>query len=200
VLDRTDGKLLLAQPFVHKITWAKEIAADGRPVMNPNQRPTSEGTAICPAVEGATNWFSAAFHDGLFFLQTLEKCNVYVKSPDTWEAGKAYFGGTVRGVVGDNPQKVLRAIEFQTGKIKWELPQKGRAESWGGVLATASGLVFFCEDSGAFMAVDASTGKPVWSFQLNAQWKASPMTYQFDHKQYIAVAAGSGIVAFALRE
>jgi alcohol dehydrogenase (cytochrome c) len=50
------------------------------------------------------------------------------------------------------------------------------------------------------MAVDASTGKPVWSFQLNAQWKASPMTYQFDHKQYIAVAAGSGIVAFALRE
>jgi hypothetical protein len=24
------------------------------------------------------------------------------------------------------------------------------------------------------------------------------MTYEFDHKQYIAVAAGSGIIAFAL--
>ena len=37
VLDRTDGKLLLAKPLVKKLTWAKEIGADGRPVMNPNQ-------------------------------------------------------------------------------------------------------------------------------------------------------------------
>ena len=44
VLDRTDGKLLLAKPLVKKLTWAKEIGADGRPVMNPNQTPTAEGT------------------------------------------------------------------------------------------------------------------------------------------------------------
>jgi outer membrane protein assembly factor BamB len=60
--------------------------------------------------------------------------------------------------------------------------------------------VFFCEDSGAFMAVDASTGKMLWSFQVNANWKASPMTYQFDHQQYFAVAVGENIVAFALAE
>jgi len=200
VLDRTDGKLLLAQPFVRKLTWAKEIAADGRPVMNPNQLPTAEGTTVCPSVEGATNWFSPAYlaATGLFYLQTLEKCNVFSKSAETWVAGKSYYAGVVRGAPGDHPEKVLRAIDIQTGKIKWELPQKGRAESWGGVLATASGLVFFCEDSGAFAAADAASGKMLWNFQLNAQWKASPMTYEFDHKQYIAVAAGSGIVAFAL--
>jgi alcohol dehydrogenase (cytochrome c) len=201
VLDRTNGKLLLAQPLVKKITWAKEIGADGRPVMNPNQLPTKLGTRTCPAVEGATNWFSTAFNPatGLYYVQTLEKCNIYVKSEENWEAGKAYFAGSARGVPGDNPQKILRAIDIQTGKVKWELPQKGQAESWGGVLGTSTGLVFFCEDSGAFMAVDAETGKVLWSFQLNANWKASPMTYEFDHKQYFAVAAGSDIVAFAVK-
>lgn len=200
VLDRTSGKMLLAQPFVKKITWAKEIGADGRPVIVPNQLPTTEGNRTCPAVEGATNWFSTSFNPatGLYYVQTLEKCNIFVKSEIAWEAGKAFFGGTVRGVPGDNPQKVLRAIDIQTGKIKWEVPQKGRAESWGGTLATSTGLVMFCEDSGAFMAVDAENGKMLWSFQLNTNWKASPMTYKFDNKQYFAVAAGSEIVAFAL--
>ena len=37
---------------------------------------------------------------------------------------------------------------MKTGAIAWELPQTGPARSWGGTLATASGLVFFGEDSG----------------------------------------------------
>ena len=48
------------------------------------------------------------------------------------------------------------------------------------------------------MAADSLTGKPLWSFQTNETWKASPMTYSFDGKQYIAVAAGSNILAFGL--
>ena len=66
------------------------------------------------------------------------------------------------------PQKVLRAIDIRTGAIAWELPQTGPASSWGGTLTTASGLVFFGEDSGALMAVEASSGKPLWQFQTNA--------------------------------
>jgi alcohol dehydrogenase (cytochrome c) len=69
-----------------------------------------------------------------------------------------------------------------------------------GLLSTASGLVFFGENSGGFMAADAATGKPLWQFPTNQTWKASPMTYMFDHQQYIAVAAGSNILAFALPE
>ena len=37
-------------------------------------------------------------------------------------------------------------------------------------------------------------------FQANAPWKASPMTYMFDGTQYVAVAAGSAILSFALVE
>jgi len=38
----------------------------------------------------------------------------------------------------------------------------------------------------------------LWSFQTSQLWKASPMTYQFDGKQYVAIASGSNIIAFAL--
>ena len=51
--------------------------------------------------------------------------------------------------------------------------------------------MFVGEDGGALMAVDAASGAPLWKFQTNQTWKASPMTYMFDGRQYIAVAAGA---------
>jgi alcohol dehydrogenase (cytochrome c) len=80
------------------------------------------------------------------------------------------------------------------------LPQPGPAESWGGTLSTATGLVIFGEEGGALMAADAVNGKPLWSFPTNQTWKASPMTYMFDGKQYVAVASGSNIIAFAISQ
>ena len=200
VLDRTNGSLLLARPFVKKLTWAREIGADGRPVLNPNQEPSADSTKVCPAVEGATNWFSTSFSPatGLYYVQALEKCTIYTRSPSEWVQGKSYYSGSTKTAPGETPQKVLRAIDIRTGAIAWELPQIGPANSWGGTLTTAGGLVFFGEDSGALMAVDAATGKPVWHFQTSSTWKASPMTYVFDGKQHIAVASGSSIIAFAL--
>jgi len=58
--------------------------------------------------------------------------------------------------------------------------------------------VIFGEDGGSLMAADATSGKPLWSFATNHTWRASPMTYMFDGRQYIAVAAGASIMAFAL--
>jgi len=200
VLDRKDGQLLLAKPFVKKLTWAREIGRDGRPVLNENQEPSAGGTRVCPAVEGATNWFSTSFNPatGFYYVVALEKCTIYTKSPSQWVQGKSYYSGTTRTAADEKPQKVLRAIDIRTGTIAWELPQTGPAHSWGGTLSTGGGAVFFGEDSGAFMAVDAATGKPLWRFQTNSNWKASPMTYVFDHRQYIAVASGGSIIAFAL--
>ncbi|MGH9160806.1 MAG: pyrroloquinoline quinone-dependent dehydrogenase, partial [Vicinamibacteraceae bacterium] len=202
VLDRTNGELLLTKSFVEKLTWAKGIDANGRPILNPNQEPTPKGTRVCPAVEGATNWFSTSFDPatGLYYVQTLEKCTIYTRAAtrDEWKAGESYYGGSTKNVPGEAGQKILRAIDLQTGRISWELPQTGPADSWGGTLATAGGLVFFGEDSGALAAVDARSGKPLWRFQTNVLWKASPMTYVFDERQYIAIAAGSTILSFAL--
>jgi len=38
---------------------------------------------------------------------------------------------------------------------------------------------------------------PLWHIELNTPWKASPMTYTAQGKQYIAVAAGGNVLAFA---
>src|SRR5262249_19468614 len=82
VLDRADGALLLAKPFVRNLTWASGIGADGRPVRVPGQEPSAAGTKVCPSQDGATNWFSPSYDPniGLYFLQTFEKCSIYTKS------------------------------------------------------------------------------------------------------------------------
>jgi alcohol dehydrogenase (cytochrome c) len=204
VFDRRDGTLLLAKQFINTVTWASGIGADGRPVKLPNQEPSPGGTRVCPSQDGATNWFSPSYNPatGLYYVQTFEKCSIYTKRDQgPWESGKTYLGGSQRVLTDDPvPQRILRAIDIRSGAIKWELPQPGPGSSWGGTLTTASGLVIFGEEGGALMAADAVTGKPLWMFQTNHTWKASPMTYVFDGKQYVAVAAGSNIIAFGLHD
>jgi alcohol dehydrogenase (cytochrome c) len=200
VLDRTDGSLLLAKPFVEKLTWASGIGADGRPRLLPGSEPTADGTRVCPAVEGASNWFSTAFHPGtgLFYAMALEKCNIYTKSAALWEAGQSFYGGATRDVPGEVPKKYLRAIDIQSGRIVWEHAQDGTASTWGGVLSTAGNLVFYGDDNGDFAALDAKSGRKLWSWPANANWKASPMTYLAGGRQYVAIAGGPNVVAFGL--
>jgi alcohol dehydrogenase (cytochrome c) len=130
----------------------------------------------------------------------LEKCNIVSKSSEVWKAGESYYDGGAREVPGERPRQYLRAMDLATGKIAWEIQQAGEGESWGGILGTSTGLLFYCDESGAFAAVNPATGAPLWHMQLNVPWKASPMTYLAKGKQYIAVAAGSNIVAFGLSD
>jgi alcohol dehydrogenase (cytochrome c) len=199
VLDRVTGEYLSGTQYVKNVTWASGLTPQGRPIVVPNMEPTREGRRVCPSLEGASNWYSAAFspRTGLFYVQTNDKCGIFTRVDQTWEAGKGFMGGTFAAAP-EPAQRVLRAIDIQTGKVAWELPQFGTVESWGGVLATASDVVFFCDDSGAFAAADAKTGKRLWSFQTSQVWKSSPMTYVFDNKQLVAVASGPSILAFGL--
>jgi len=200
VLDRTNGKFLFGTPYVKNVTWATDLTPNGQPIKAPNMEPTLEGRRVCPSLDGASNWYSTSFNPvtGLYYLQTNDKCGIFTKVPVEWEAGKGFMGGSFRQAPDEPAQRVLRALDIHTGKPAWELPQTGAVNSWGGVLSTAGGIVILGEDSGALMAADAANGKTLWSFQTSQLWKASPMTYMFDNKQYIAVAAGSNIIAFAL--
>ena len=137
VLDRVTGKVLLAEPFVRNVTWASGIGPDGRPKLLPGNEPTVEGQRVCPAVAGAANWPSTAFHPGtgLFYLFAEESCDIYSKNDEWWEAGKSFYGGGTRGAPRDGPAgKFLKALDIQTGKTVWEIPDVG-----GGILG--SGLM-----------------------------------------------------------
>jgi PQQ-dependent dehydrogenase (methanol/ethanol family) len=200
VLDRLTGELLLAEPFIKKVTWASGIGPDGRPKLLPDHAPTATGTLACPSVDGATNWPSTAFSPatGLFYLMAQESCNIFTKNSEWWEQGKSFYGGGTRRPPAETPrEKFLRALDVQTGKIAWEIPVEGGILQ-SGLMSTAGGLIFYGDGSGAFVAADAKSGKLLWHFNTGQSWKAGPMTYAIDGKQYIGVAAGSTIMAFAL--
>jgi PQQ-dependent dehydrogenase (methanol/ethanol family) len=193
VLDRTNGEFLLGKPFVRDLNWASGIGKNGRPQLLTANQPTRAGVKGCPAVRGATNWYATSFNPNtkLFYVMAVEDCSIYRQS----EQGG--YGGYRDP---QNPgEKYLRAINIEDGKIVWEIQQVGVPEAnYSGVLSTGGGLVFYGETGGSFAAVDATTGKCLWHFNTGAQWKASPMTYGIRGKQYVAVAAGSTISAFAL--
>jgi PQQ-dependent dehydrogenase (methanol/ethanol family) len=193
VLDRVTGELLLNKPFVRKLTWSTALDATGRPILTPNNETTPAGVKTCPAVRGATNWYSTAFspQTGLYYVMSVEDCSLYRRAP------RGGFGMINDPL--DPATKYLRAIDIQTGNIMWQIEQVGPVErNYSGVLATAGNLVFYGESSGGFAAVDATNGATLWHFEAGAAWKASPMTYSVNNRQYVAVASGSNILAFAL--
>jgi alcohol dehydrogenase (cytochrome c) len=200
VLDRTDGKFLLGRPFTTALTWASGLTPEGRPIIAPGHEPTHEGTVSCPWLNGASNWYSTSYDPltSLYYVQTNDKCGIFTRTDMPYKQGRGYMGGSFSPVPGDPGRRVLRAFDIHTGKAVWELPQTGAADSFGGVLSTAGGVVLYGADDGSFAAADAKTGKPLWSFQTSQSPHASPMTYLFDNKQYVAVASGSNIIAFGL--
>jgi PQQ-dependent dehydrogenase (methanol/ethanol family) len=193
VLDRTNGELLLSKPFVKKLTWSSAVDSAGKPRLTANNETNPGGVKTCPAVRGATNWYSTAFNPQtrLYYVMVVEDCSMYRQAP---QGGFGFI---------DDPRdpgmKYLRALNIETGEIAWEIPQIGPVErNYSGVLGTSTGLVFYGESSGAFAAVDAKNGKTLWHFDAGSTWKASPMTYTVAGRQYIAIASGANILAFAL--
>jgi PQQ-dependent dehydrogenase (methanol/ethanol family) len=185
VFDRTNGKLLLGEKFVRRLTWASGIGGDGRPIRIP------ERDLSCPG--HATNWHGTAFSPvtRLYYVQATEQCSVR-PSPGSWKTERPRVEPATR---------YLRALDIETGKIVWEIPQAGVAEGTkrdAGVLGTAAGILFYGDASGYFVAVDERDGKTLWRVPLNATIKTSPMTFAVGGQQFVAIAVGSNIVCFGL--
>jgi PQQ-dependent dehydrogenase (methanol/ethanol family) len=81
----------------------------------------------------------------------------------------------------------ITAINVDTGKVTWQYPSDHLM--FGGVLATAGGLVFSGEVAGNFMAFDAATGEKLWSYHLGIGVCTPPITYRVKGIQYVAVGA-----------
>ncbi len=198
VLDRTTGKLISANAY-GKVTWSDSKDAEGRPSAKKGSEPTPEGHTVCPGALGATNWMSPSYDSqtGLFYVNAREQCDIFSTAPQPYEAGHAYYGSAY--FPSDEAEPYLgavRAIEPETGKVKWEFPHT--SPTWSGVLSTAGGLLFTGDAEGNLIALDAASGKPLWHFQMGGAVYASPMSFAVDGKQYVAIAAGSSLYAFGL--
>lgn len=198
-LDRTNGKLLFAKPYT-KVSWAKGIRADGTPILVPGQEPTEEGTKICPGMGGGHNWRPTAYspETGLYYFDSSDGCNIYFKTQETYAPGRFFQASTVNAVPSEPVKSSIVAVNASTGNVQWRYEMVGSSAA--GMLSTAGGLVFTGDSDGDVFALDARTGKALWHYQAGGMVMVAPMTYSFEGKQYVAVAAGSDIVTFALPE
>jgi glucose dehydrogenase len=121
------------------------------------------------------------------------------------------------------PYGTLTAIDLNSGDTKWTIPLGDNAtvrnhpalrgvtlpERLGvagspGSLVTGGGLVFSTGGGRVLYAIDAQSGREVWSYDLGQIAYANPMTYRTRAgRQFIVIATGSGanqkLVAFALK-
>ena len=144
--------------------------------------------------------------------------------PYTDRLARADASGTARRRCPCNqpPWGEMVAVNVNTGDIAWQVPlgvtdslpagkQNTGRPGQGGSIATAGGLVFIgATDDSRFRALDARTGKELWTVKLNASSTAVPSTYQgADGKQYVVLTStgpyggaptADEIVAFALKK
>ena len=92
----------------------------------------------------------------------------------------------------------VRALDPVTGKKVWDFPMGDMSES--GLLTTGSDVLFSGNREGHFFALDAKTGKLLWTKYLGGQVIASPITYLVNGRQHVAIAAGTALFTFRLPE
>jgi alcohol dehydrogenase (cytochrome c) len=204
LLDRTTGEFLNGKPYV-KVNWMDGFDAKGRPQRVPGKLAGArgDGTPIMPTILGATNWYSPSYSPktGLFYVSA-------------WENSKSGGGGGGRGGFNTTPMGgitlapntkteeegygVVRAFDPKTLDKKWEY--KMNDITWAGVLSTAGDVVFSGGREGYFFALDGRDGKLLWKMPLGGQVNSGPMSYSVNGRQYVAVAAGTSLFSFALRQ
>jgi alcohol dehydrogenase (cytochrome c) len=199
VLDRTNGKFIYATPTIPGINWTHGLdSATGRPDVNEATRALSGGPRvepIVPGLEGGTNWFPGAYNPdlGLVYYATNDwamaltawKPEDVKYEPGAWYIGVDYQMYRHKDIIG-----LIKAFDPAAKKFVWEVPST--LPLFAGMLATKSGLLFTGDQHGFLMALDGKTGKELWKFQTGSAINASPITYDLDGTQYVAVLSGLG--------
>lgn len=175
--DRQTGRFLAkSEPFV--------------PQQNLFQKPSAQGTVIYPGILGGANWspvsldpvrhqlFVAAMHSPIKY--TLHLTEATETAPAIQYAASEPTNDARWGL--------LSAIDYNHGNIMWQ--HKTEQPLIGGLLSTASGLVFCGEGNGMLSAYLSESGKKVWQYQADFGVNAPPISYEVDGEQYIAVVSG----------
>ena len=201
VIDRADGRVISAEPYV-KVSWATKIdLVNGRPVEVPGIRyPDGKPFTMWPGPAGAHSSQPMAYspQTGLAYIPAMQMPIIFSDKGITRENWIRVPGNASDGAVdfalvdrAKNPEagtSSLIAWNPITQRLAWSQPTPAL---WnGGVLASGGNLVFQGKIDGKFDAYAADTGKRLWSFAAQAPISAAPITYSVNGRQYVTVLTG----------
>jgi alcohol dehydrogenase (cytochrome c) len=193
VLDRETGKNYVSAPFI-KTNWTKGLDAKGQPIPDPAKEPQIAGTLVSPNAEGGVNWPPPTYSPatGLFYVNATRSFAIYYifddsNRPEGW-------GGHDLGTWDES---MLEALDYRTGKIKWSHKWETPGVE-GGLLSTAGNLVFAGDPSNNLVALNATTGEPLWHANLGSPVSNGAITYELDGHQYLVVGAGDKLYTFVM--
>lgn len=200
VIDRKTGRLISAEPFVDKVTWADRIDLEtGRPIENPEARfPDGKAVLVFPSPTGAHTAEPMAFNPqaGLVYINAIERGKVYVDPSEGLEDWAFTPGQVINNGVGPAPTSIevppiensLLAWDPVSQEKAWSIPLVGNKN--GGLLTTAGNLVFQGGVEGKIRAYHADSGEQLWEYDVQNGVTAQPISYEVDGVQYLTIVAG----------
>ncbi len=199
VLDRNTGELLSAEPYVY-VNWASKVdMKTGRPVETPNARYLTSNEQIYPGPFGGHNWQPMAFNPktNLVYIPAREQSFMYGNQQD-FQYDKDHWSLGISSNPANPTNKDAKFAKSYGKLIAWdpvlnkEVWSKVEKTTWNSGVMTTSDLVFQGTAEGDFNAMDARTGKVIWTKNLGTGIVAPPITYLVDGVQYVTIAVGWG--------
>lgn len=195
IMDRTDGQVLSAEPFVYVNTSFGVDLKTGLLKFN-QEKATGFKTVrdACPAPPGGKDWQPSAYSPktGLLYIPHNNLCYESQGTQANYIAGTPYVGMLSRMYAGPggNRGEFCAWDPVKATKV-WAVREMFPA--WSGALVTAGDVVFYGTMDGWFKALDDRTGNLLWKFKAGSGIIGQPVSYKGpDGKQYIAVLSGVG--------
>jgi alcohol dehydrogenase (cytochrome c) len=197
-LNPANGKYQFSKDVGFQNLVARIDAKTGAKIIDPAHETPANGKDdyICPSEWGARNWIATSFDPStdILYVPLLEACMNYrytARDSAQVAAGGVDNHGTPSPAHGsDGKFGRIEAINLKTRQVVWTMRQRAPIES--SMLASAGGVVFSGSHDRQFHAYDSATGQLLWHTTLNSSPSSSPVTYDAEGQQYVAVVAGGG--------
>jgi alcohol dehydrogenase (cytochrome c) len=203
-MDRHNGQIIGAKPYT-EVNWTRGIdQKTGRPVeYDPskdiqtyagvgNVVPSEPLKKVCPSILGGNNYWPSSYSPKtkLIYIPALTGCTTVEIDRTKHNAERGWNGGNT---VHERFESNLTAVDPVTQAIKKSVHLSYPNTS--GTLATGGGLVFLGLFDGTVAAFDDATLDELWKINVGSPFAAPPMTFEFNGKQYVAIASGRSPLA-----
>ena len=187
IVDRATGAFVHGAPFVRE-NWASGLDARGQPILAPVSR-SAQGQVVFPSANGATNWWPPSYDPdlGLTFIPVLVQGMTFFPTRYSLPSAELSF------------HTAVRAVDAYSGRLVWEHREPERTGDFtvSGILSTRGNLVFAAADN-QFFALEAQTGKTLWSVGAGGTTYAAPVTFSAGGQQLVSVVIGRSLLTFGL--